>query len=119
MICPKCNEEILLGNTCAKCGFEINNTQVQNYNNIYNQNSTQNINDEKSNLAGFLSFLFPEAGIVLYFLNRRTKPNFANSLKIWIIARLLLALIGVILLAIILLPFISIILLGIFVTIFR
>ena len=42
MKCENCGEEILSGNKCLNCGFEIENFQVtnnefQNYNNNYNQ----------------------------------------------------------------------------------
>lgn len=105
MKCENCGEEILSGNKCENCGFErqnnqINNNQVQNYNNEYNQNTynrnnTQNYapDDKKSGMAVFISFLLPQAGLVLYFLNRRKKPQFAKSFKTGFLARIILAII--------------------------
>lgn len=112
MKCENCGEEILSGNKCLNCGFktenfQVTNNEVQNYNNAYNQNDYNKNNiqnfqtdDKKSNMVAFISFLLPEAGLVLYFLNRRTKPIFAKSFKTGFLIRIILNIIGAVILSI-------------------
>lgn len=107
MICPKCGNNVDDNmRFCGACGTDVKaseqqaqsqqygyyeqkqqynpNYSNQNYNqyNGYNQNNPQPV-DKPETLLNVLSFFFPIVGIILYFIERDTKPVRAKAALKW------------------------------------
>ena len=80
---------------CKECG-----RQTDNSNNICDEcikRIGNNFEDKGGFKYGFLAFLFPIAGIVLYYMLREKEPNLAKSFKIGSIISIIPSIIFVIL----------------------
>lgn len=89
MKCTNCGNELLNSNICSNCGHSNNIVNNTNYNNSFVSNSL--LVDKSSVLAGFIGFFFSTAGVVLYFLLRRSKPLLAKSFKTGVIVNIVFA----------------------------
>ena len=58
---------------CPKCGKEINNNSLCECNTYIDKGGFK---------YGLLGFLFPVAGIVIYYMLKDKEPNLCNSFKI-------------------------------------
>lgn len=71
MFCPKCGREIPDGSyTCNGCGA--------------------NVGDKGGFKYGFLGFLFPIAGVIIYYMLKDEEPNLSESFKIGSIVGLIM-----------------------------
>ena len=77
MFCPNCGKELSeTTNYCPNCGYRIERNQ-NSYS--YTSNSMNVMREKNGSGYGILSFFFPIAGVILYFVWRKSRPEFAKS----------------------------------------
>lgn len=108
MFCSNCGKEIIEGQKfCSGCGKNLDPTAMPTSNTAYQQfsyqyNNPTNQNEDSGSLGwGLLGFFVPLAGLILFLMWDKTKPNNAKSAGIGAIIGVICPIVIVILIYII------------------